>query len=88
MEAKSIGGNVVDFFRYDYEDVEQPGYLQAKVTVVLSTNLYETASGKLVYSIESATTDKNTEYNSVVYKVIENTSLEIARRLRRDGLTH
>ena len=88
VEATSIGGNVVDFFRYDYEDVEQPGYLQAKVTVVLSTNLYETASGKLVYSIESVTTDKDTEYSSVVYEVIENTSVEIARRLRRDGLTH
>jgi hypothetical protein len=53
---------------------------------VLSSNLYETAGGTLVYSIETVTSDKNTDYNSVVFDIIENTSVKIGQRLRRDGL--
>lgn len=86
VQAQAKGGNIVDFFRYDYKDVEDPGYLQAKISFVLSSNLYETAGGRLVYSIETVTSDKNTDYNTVVFDIIENTSVKIAQRLRRDGL--
>jgi hypothetical protein len=86
VQAQAKGGNIVDFFRYDYKDVENPGYLQAKISFVLSSNLYETAGGTLVYSIETVTSDKNTDYNSVVFDIIENTSVKIGQRLRRDGL--
>lgn len=86
VQAQAKGGNIVDFFRYDYKDVEDPGYLQAKISFVLSSNLYETAGGTLVYSIETVTSDKNTDYNTVVFDIIENTSVKIAQRLRRDGL--
>jgi hypothetical protein len=86
VQAQAKGGNVVDFFRYDYKDVENPGYLQAKISFVLSSNLYETAGGTLVYSIETVTSDKNTDYNSVVFDIIENTSVKIGQQLRRDGL--
>jgi len=83
--GQPIGGNIVDFFRYDYKDVEDPGYLKAKISFVLSSNLYETAGGTLVYSIETVTTDKNTDYNSVVFDVIENTSVKIGQRLLPRG---
>lgn len=86
VQAQAKGGNIVDFFRYDYKEVENPGYLQAKISFVLSSNLYETAGGTLVYSIETVTSDKNTDYNTVVFDIIENTSVKIAQRLRRDGL--
>lgn len=86
VQAQAKGGNIVDFFRYDYKDVEDPGYLQAKISFVLSSNLYETAGGRLVYSIETVTSDKNTDYNTVVFDIIENTSVKIGQRLRRDGL--
>ncbi len=86
VQAQAKGGNIVDFFRYDYKDIENPGYLQAKISFVLSSNLYETAGGTLVYSIETVTSDKNTDYNTVVFDIIENTSVKIAQRLRRDGL--
>ena len=86
VQAQAKGGNIVDFFRYDYKDVEDPGYLQAKISFVLSSNLYETAGGTLVYSIETVTSDKNTDYNTVVFDIIENTSVKIGQRLRRDGL--
>ncbi len=86
VQAQAKGGNIVDFFRYDYKDIENPGYLQAKISFVLSSNLYETAGGTLVYSIETVTSDKNTDYNTVVFDIIENTSVKIGQRLRRDGL--
>ncbi len=86
VQAQAKGGNIVDFFRYDYKEVENPGYLQAKISFVLSSNLYETAGGTLVYSIETVTSDKNTDYNTVVFDIIENTSVKIGQRLRRDGL--
>ena len=86
VQAQAKGGNIVDFFRYDYKDVEDPGYLQAKISFVLSSNLYETAGGTLVYSIETVTSDKNTDYSTVVFDIIENTSVKIGQRLRRDGL--
>ena len=86
MLLRNRSGNIVDFFRYDYKEVENPGYLRAKISFVLSSNLYETAGGTLVYSIETVTSDKNTDYNTVVFDIIENTSVKIGQRLRRDGL--
>jgi hypothetical protein len=74
-------GNVVDFFRYDYNEYEEPAYVIPKNTVVLSTDLYETRQGTLIYSLETTTYDKET-----IYDIIEEVSAAITSRLSRDKL--
>jgi hypothetical protein len=70
-----------DFFRYDYKEYEEPGYLVAKNTVTLSTDLYNSGDGALVYSIETTIYEKETEF-----EIFDEASTAIVRRLRRDGL--
>lgn len=70
-----------DFFRYDYKEYEEPGYLLAKSTVTLSTDMYKAGDGELVYSVETTIYEKETEF-----EIFDEASTAIVRRLRRDGL--
>ena len=70
-----------DFFRYDYEEYQEPGSLVVTADVGLATDLYETVQGELVYSIETLSYAKED-----VYDVVDDVAPIIARRLRRDGL--
>ncbi|MGI9309626.1 MAG: hypothetical protein ACR2P6_10210 [Gammaproteobacteria bacterium] len=80
--ASVKGGNPVDFFRYDYEDIVSPEYLKAKRTVTLSSELYESGSQALIYSINSTAYDRES-----TAEIIADLSKAIAKQLRRDGLT-
>ncbi len=70
----------VDFFRYDYDEYEEPAYLVVKSTVTLSTDLYDTKNDQLLYSIETTTFDKESGA-----QIIDAATSAIVRRLRRDG---
>lgn len=74
---------VHDFFRYDYRTHEEPAMPVTKATVHLATDLYATATGALVYSINSTSFDKESEA-AVFDEVVK----AIAGRLARDGLIH
>ena len=71
----------VDFFRYDYNEYEEPGYLVVKTTVTLTTDVYDAADGRLLYSLDSVTFDKETDN-----EILSELTTAIARQLRRDGL--
>ncbi len=72
---------VYDFFRYDYNEYEEPEYLIAKKSVVLSTDFYETNEGQLLFSIDTTTYQKET-----TFEIISESTDAIARRLKREGL--
>jgi len=80
-KTRRKGENPVNFFRYDYDEYEEPAYLVVKNTVSLITDLYETKEGRLLYSIETTTHDKESGM-----EIIDEATSAIVARLRRDGL--
>lgn len=70
----------IDFFRYDYDEYDEPAYMVVKSTVSLSTDLYETKNGRLLYSIDTTTYDKESGP-----EIIDEATSAIVGRLRRDG---
>ena len=72
---------VVDFFQYDYEEYDEAAYLVVKSTVSLSTDLYATRNGKLIYSIATTTFDKETGF-----EILDEVTTAIVSQLQRDDL--
>lgn len=71
----------LDFFRYDYNEYDEPAYLVVKSNVGLATDVYRASDGELIYSIDTISYDTESKLD-----VIEDASKAIAARLRRDGL--
>jgi hypothetical protein len=69
------------FFRYDYEELNDPVTIALDVNVVISSELFSIASGKLVWAIESTISDK-----ASVGMIVFDAADIVAQRLRRDGL--
>jgi hypothetical protein len=83
VETKQTRKNdtLVDFFRYDYEDVETQPIVRLNYNVTLTTDVYDTATGDKVYTIESITVDAETSFD-----VIMQESAAIAQQLRKGRL--
>ncbi len=64
------------------EFVAENPALTLRRTVVISSNLYDAQTADLVYSLDTATYDKQSQG-----EVIDALAAAIAKRLRRDGLT-
>ncbi len=71
----------LDFFRYDYNEYEEPAYLVVKSNVGLATDVYRASDGQLIYTIDTISYDTESKLD-----VIEDASKAIVARLRRDGL--
>jgi hypothetical protein len=71
----------LDFFRYDYEEIEQEPYLVAKSTVHMSTDVYGVQAGELLYSIDIIIYGAESRE-----EVMAEATRAIAGRLRKDGL--
>lgn len=72
---------IFDFFRYDYDEIEVPSYTLLTSTVEINTDLYETTEGRLIYSINTVTFQKQTEW-----EVLDEVTIAIAKRLRKDKM--
>jgi hypothetical protein len=68
-------------FRDDNDVYEKAGYVVMESTVTLSTDIYETSQGNLVYTVETTTYEKESEY-----EIVNEATRAIARRLKTDGL--
>jgi hypothetical protein len=68
-------------FRYDYNETVEPVYTTAEYTLILTTEVYSTASGEHVYTVVSTATKQET-----LTDVIDILSDVIAKRLRSDGV--
>jgi hypothetical protein len=72
---------VFDIFRYDYEEIEEPSYTLLTSTVEIGTDLYETTEGRLIYSLNTITYQKQTEW-----EVLDEVTIAITKRLRKDRM--
>jgi hypothetical protein len=81
VERTRKNDNLVDFFRYDYDDITTPETVALTYNVVLTTDVYDAESGTKVYSLESSTMDAETTFDVIVAE-----SAAIAAQLRRDGM--
>lgn len=75
------GTPVVDFFRYDYKEYEEPGYVLLSSTVRLHTDVFETREGRLLAGIDSVAREQDSEF-----ELLAGVTEAITRRLRRAGL--
>ena len=76
-------GNWYGYYSASYTVSHDPGYTYEKVTVVLETNLYDAASGDIIWSGQSNTLDP-----SGVNDVIEPTAALIVEELVANRLLH
>jgi hypothetical protein len=80
-KATTIGGSPINFFRYNYEELNEPESINFNTTVVLETELFSSADEKMIWAIQLSSTDA-----AGVGVLIDNTATSIVSRLRRDGL--
>ena len=74
-------GAMMNLFRYDYEDLDEPMSLEVKTKVNIATELYSAASEQKVWSIDSV--DSATEN---IGQLIEDAAENVVKRLDRDDL--
>jgi hypothetical protein len=72
---------LADFFRYEYVESADAMTVTTVRTVILDTDVYDAASEKKVWSVESTSFDKQTAYG-----VIDGVARTISAELARDGL--
>jgi hypothetical protein len=72
---------LADFFRYDYAESPDAMTVTTVRTVILQTDVYDAASERKVWSVESSSFDKQTAYG-----VIDGVARAISAELARDGL--
>ncbi|MGI9260533.1 MAG: hypothetical protein ACR2QR_00785 [Woeseiaceae bacterium] len=71
----------VDFFRYDYEILNEPHVINVEMQVVIVTDFFNGEDAKRIWSSDATVMDKE----NISYLVEDATEM-IAARLRRDGL--
>ncbi|MGI9223527.1 MAG: hypothetical protein ACR2QX_03550 [Woeseiaceae bacterium] len=81
LEAKVRGGGLVNFFRYDYENLTKPADSTMLMKLQFVTNVFDVKDDRKVYMLESAT--GSAESTS---EVIMSEAAEIASRLRKDKI--
>jgi len=81
VERSRRNDNLVDFFRYDYKDITTPATVALTYNVVLTTEVFDSDTGKKVYSLESSTLKAETTFEIILAE-----SAAIAKQLRKDGI--
>ncbi len=75
------GGDPVDIFLYDHKVIREPDSVKMAHTVTVVTNLYDTASEKRIWTIQSTCFEK-----SSMAAVLQEEAGAIVRQLRNDEL--
>ena len=80
-KVTTVGGRPINFFRYNYEELNEPDSINMKTTVVLGTELFSAVDEKMIWAIESTipTVDH-------VGQLIDKTADTIIERLTKDRL--
>lgn len=74
-------GGLLDLFRYDYEDIDEPISMAINTKITLATELYSAASEQMVWSFKSVGSQSENDG-----KLIDDTAATIVNRLDRDHL--
>ena len=78
-KASTVGGRPINFFRYDYEELNEPKSINFTTAVVLSSELFSASDEKMIWSIEVSHTDAGN-----AGELIDQVAASIVARLRRD----
>jgi hypothetical protein len=81
MKSTCRGGNPVDLFLYEHEELSEPGTISVGYEVVILSSLYDVASESRVWMVQS-TCSKKAELD----EVIADEARAIARQLVRDRM--
>ena len=81
VRAQAMGGGLVDFFRYDYDEYTVPATTDYRVTVMFNTDMFDVKTEARIYTVESHTDLAETSAEIIVAE-----SQELARRLRKDRM--
>lgn len=81
VESTPESQTPIGIFRRDYKEYEEPGYVVVKYNVSLISEFYAVKGAQLLYSIETTTYDKETEFD-----VLDDVTKAISKQLRKDGL--
>jgi len=81
-KSTNIGGNPLDFFLYEYEELDEPESISLNETVVLRTELFVTKDEKMIWGAESSSSGQ--AYRGLI---IDKIAVAIVDHLGRDGLT-
>ena len=81
IHARPIGGSLVDFFRYDYEEHIVPARTGYRLIVQFNTDMFDVDTEKRIYSVTSSGDMAETSSEVIVAE-----SREIANRMRKDGM--
>ena len=79
--ASAIGGRPINLFRYDYEELNEPGNIDINMNVTLSTELFSAADEKMIWAIEFS--DSSAEN---IGEIIDSAVDTIVTSLSRDRL--
>jgi hypothetical protein len=81
VESQVRGGGLVDFFRYDYQELTKPPDSTMRMELQFVTNLFDVEGDRRVYTLESTTGLAETSS-----EIILSQAVEIAKRLRKDRM--
>ncbi len=79
--SRKESGRAVDLFRYDYDELTQPGVINILSTVTISAEMFSGADETRMWSIESTINDKEN-----VGQLIEAAADTIMAQLKKDRL--
>ena len=74
-------GGVLDLFRYDYEDTDDPLSLQINTKATFATEVYDVASEEMMWSFDFVSSRSDN-----LGKLIEDTAAAVVSRLDREDL--
>lgn len=81
IKSTCRGGDPVDYFLYDHEVIREPDSVKMAHTVTVVTNLYDSAGGNRVWTIQSTCFEK-----ASMDAVLQDEAAAIVRQLRIDEL--
>ncbi len=81
VSVQCRGGNPLEYFLYDYEEIREPDSVSIAREVIIVTNLYDVRSETRVWTIQSTCFEK-----SAFEAILDDEARAIVEQLRRDRL--
>lgn len=80
-KASTIGGRPINFFRYNYEELNEPVNLDFSMSVTLTTEVFSASAEKMILSFDTSTSQAES-----IGVLINSTARSIVRKLTAEGL--
>lgn len=83
IKPECRGGNPIDYFLYDHEEIREPDSVSIAREVIMVTNLYDARTGARVWTVQSTCFEK-----SAFEVILDKEARAIVQQLRRDRLIY